>query len=106
MNALVSKLSRSQKIILNRTKDIENLRSQIQRKHLQVNFCETKGGTELGVELSEGGVKEIGVDWNAGTGVIQFSGVLSLNFEDVMCHAEIDISKLQGIGRLERIKYK
>ena len=40
-------------------------------------------------------------DWEKGTGVINLSGGLILNYVRVRCHAEIDLAKLKGEGWLE-----
>lgn len=78
------------------------LRQAIDRGYVFVRFTGTRGGTELGVRLDTDATSLDGADFAAGTGQIDLSGTLTLDFEAVRCRARIDLTTLGGRGRLER----
>ena len=78
------------------------LREALDRGYVFVRFTGTEGGTELGVRL-DGGADLSGADFAAAAGTVRLTGTLTLDFEPVRCHAEIDLATLAGTGRLERV---
>ena len=64
-------------------------------------FTETKGGTELGVDVDLGLTDIKNADFDKGVGSIRVVGVCELNYQKVRCIAEVDLSTKKGIGCLE-----
>jgi uncharacterized protein YbdZ (MbtH family) len=75
----------------------------IDRGYIHVRFSETKGGTELGLRLNADQSDWRGSDFDAGTGKIHLVGDLTLDMVKVQCIADIDLSTLQGRGRLQPV---
>jgi uncharacterized protein YbdZ (MbtH family) len=75
----------------------------IDRGYIHVRFPETKGGTELGLRLNADHSDWRGGDFDAATGRIHLVGDLTLDTVKVQCIADIDLSTLQGRGRLRPI---
>jgi len=107
--SLVSRLSRGEhpvEISLLPQRSAAALAEAIDRGYVFVRFTDTRGGTELGVELDRAASdladadNEAGHDNGAGHGRIRLVGDLTLDFEPVRCIAEIDLATMSGSGRL------
>jgi uncharacterized protein YbdZ (MbtH family) len=101
--SLVSRLSRGDhpvEISLRPEPSVAALAQAIDRGYVFVRFTDTRGGTELGVELDRAASDLEGADYEAGRGRIKLVGDLTLDFEPVRCIAEIDLATMSGNGRL------
>jgi len=103
MNELVQKLSEgSHPVAIERADgDTSELKNMIDRDYVLVKYTGTRGGTELGYRLDNERSSLDGADWEGATGKITLVGNLNLNYVDVRCVADIDLSTLEGTGHLE-----
>jgi len=103
MNELIDKLSRGEHpVAVSRAEgSAKELEKMIDRDYVLVKFTETRGGTELGYRLDRDHTALDGADFEGGIGKVTLAGNLNLNFVDVRCVATIDLSTLDGTGRLE-----
>ncbi|GHE27173.1 hypothetical protein GCM10017673_31560 [Streptosporangium violaceochromogenes] len=81
----------------------EALRAAIDDGYVFVRFTETRGGTELGVQLDREATDLAEADFAAGEGEVRLVGTLTLDFEPVRCFARLDLATLTGRGGLERV---
>lgn len=65
-----------------------------------IKFTDTRGGTNLGVNVDKAATKLNGADFEQATGIVHLEGTLTLNYEKVRCVADIDVGTLSGTGRL------
>ena len=79
------------------------LKEQLERGFVLLRFPTTRGGTELGFEVTRSSAQNDGVDFERPLGSVTIVGDLSLDFVLVQCVAEIDLETLRGRGRLQRI---
>ena len=103
MNELIEKLSSGEHpVAVSRAEgSAKELEKMIDRDYVLVKFTETRGGTELGYRLDHAHTTLDGADFDGGAGKVALAGNLNLNFVDVRCIATIDLSTLDGTGRLE-----
>lgn len=81
---------------------VDAFRACIERGYVHVRFVDTRGGTELGVEL-DAEIKRAALAATATPGgMVHIEGELVLDFVPVRCIADISSSTLEGTGRLER----
>ena len=101
MNDLVQHLSTGRHpLVAARANSSADLQQSIERGYVLLKFTDTRGGTELGVELDKQRSVLGGADFEKGEGVVQLVGRLTLNDERVELHAEVDLATLQGEGNL------
>jgi hypothetical protein len=68
-------------------------------KYVFLKFPGTRGGTDLGVRVTED--TDLGAaDFGNATGTVHIEGTLTLNFVPVRCVADIDLATLTGTGQL------
>jgi hypothetical protein len=104
MSELVKKLATGRHPIvlsLAKAKSLDELKDRIQNGYLHVRFTDTRGETELGVSLDPNRCCFEGANLDAGTGSITLVGSLQLDYVDVECVAEIDLSSFSGTGHLQ-----
>lgn len=103
MNELVKRLTEKQPIeARGGPKDtVGGFKEAIDRGFVHIKFVNTKGGTELGVRLDKQRCDLSHADFEAKTGVVKVGGELTLNYENVRCHAVVDLPELKGEGYLE-----
>lgn len=77
-----------------------DLARSIERGYVLLRFTDTRGGTELGVELDEQPSVLGDADFVQGRGVIRLDGRLTLNDESVGLEAVVDLATLRGEGKL------
>ncbi|HEY7415825.1 MAG TPA: hypothetical protein VH593_11580 [Ktedonobacteraceae bacterium] len=65
-----------------------------------IKFTTTRGGTDLGVRVDRVATDLSQADFGQGTGVAHIEGNLILNYVKVRCVADIDLSTLDGTGKL------
>lgn len=84
-------------------KTVNLLKEVIERGYVYIKFTETKGGTELGFHLDPKS-SDIGkADFEKEQGIVHLEGDLVLDSVKVRCIADIDLSTLQGRGRLIKL---
>ena len=103
MDDLVKRLSKGDHpvIVGGHDASAEEFKAMIDRDYVLVKFTKTKGGTELGFPLDKERSKWEDADFEKGKGSVTVAGNLNLNYVDVKCVAEIDLSSLEGKGHLE-----
>ncbi len=106
MDSLVENLATRQPVEFeSRTRTLEELKERLlDMKFAFVAFPETKGGTEIGIniDIDLSDVKD--ADFNNGSGHISLIGTCELNYQKVRCIAEIDLSTKKGMGFLECVQ--
>lgn len=65
-----------------------------------IKFTGTRGGTDLGVRIDQAATDLRQADFEQNMGITHVEGTLTLNYVNVRCVADIDLSTLQGIGHL------
>jgi uncharacterized protein YbdZ (MbtH family) len=104
--SLVDKLSEGSHPVeagLRPERTVKLFKEAIDRNYVHIKFTNTKGGTELGVTLDRDGCDFNRADFENCTGTVHIEGGLTLDYVKVRCIADIDLTSLQGQGRL--IKY-
>lgn len=104
--SLVDKLSEGDHPIevgLRPEKTLKQFKEAIDRNYLHIKFTQTKGGTELGFPLDRDASDLKTADFEAGKGTAHVQGNLTLDYVKVKCVAAIDLSTLQGTGRLVKL---
>lgn len=109
MNELVKRLSEGlHEVQANRPdKSGSALKERIELKYVHILFKST--GTEIGIRLDMERCNLSDVDFEQNTGVAHLEGVLTLNYDKVRCLADIDISTMEGSGKLlleDEVAYK
>lgn len=67
---------------------------------VHIKFTETRGGTELGVQLDHNSCDLSKADFEKGTGTVHLEGTLTLNNDPVRCVADLELETLTGTGHL------
>ena len=70
-------------------------------KFVFVEFTDTQGGTELGINIDDALTDLSKGDFNKGIGKLKIVGTCELNYHKVRCHAEVDLKTRKGKGYLE-----
>jgi len=106
MESLVDRLSKGKyKIIFeSRTTDFKELKERVENGFVFVKFTETRGGTELGINLVKDECDLSKVDFNKGVGKIKIMGRCELNYQKIKCFAEVDIKTKEGNGYIEIVE--
>lgn len=68
-----------------------------------IKFTETRGGTDLGIQLDRSATDTSGADFEQGSGSVHVEGTLILNDDPVRCVADIDLATLKGAGYLKAV---
>lgn len=102
---LVKRLSVKQPINFEaRTNTLEELKERLlEMKFVFITFTETKGGTELGIDVDQGLSDIRNADFEKGVGNIKIVGSCELDYQKVQCIAEVDLSTKKGTGYLESL---
>jgi hypothetical protein len=105
MNSLVERLAHNQDVEAGVRSEpkVEGFKAAIDRGFVHIKFVRTQGGTELGVQLEKDRCDLARADFDGREGTVKLAGTLTLNYERVRCHAEIDLATLQGQGYLEHL---
>lgn len=83
---------------------VKLFKDAIDRDYVHVNFTGTMGGTELGVKLDRNLCDFSQADFENGKGSVHVEGGLTLDYVKVRCIADIDLSTLEGKGRLVKVE--
>jgi hypothetical protein len=102
MNELTERLTVDQPIVMGGgDPTVEELRNRTgEMGYVLVKFTQTRGGTELGFSLDRNATDLSGADFDNGAGTVHVEGHLTLNNDPVRCIANIDLTTLNGTGRL------
>ena len=101
MDDLVKHLSTGHHpLVAARANSSADLKESIERGFVLLTFANTRGGTELGVELDKERSLLGEADFAKGQGVIQLVGRLTLNDDSVDLRADLDLATLKGEGNL------
>ena len=65
-------------------------------KYIHVMFSNTKGGTELGINLDTESCDLTKVDFDKGKAKVHIEGTTNLNYCDVRCIADVDLENRKG----------
>lgn len=103
MENLVDRLAKGMHSIVfeSRTDDIKELEDRVNHGFVFVTFTETRGGTELGINLEKELCDFSKANVGQGKGSIKIVGTCELNYKKVRCRAEVDLSDRKGKGCLE-----
>lgn len=103
INELVKKLSigKHEVVIGRMNEPYEEIKQRIEDGYIHIKFTQTKGGTELGinVDLNSTNVKDL--DFIRGEGLLHIEGTTSLNYNAVRLIANIDLASKKGEGYLQ-----
>lgn len=104
MNELVERLQEPQPVeaSIRPERQVKYLREQIGRGHVFMKFVKT--GTELGIRVDPAASDTTQADWEAGKGTLKLVGDLTLNYNRVRYHGDLDLGTLTGTGRLEFVR--
>ena len=107
MNELVQRLSQGEHPVeasLKPEKTAVAFKESIDRGYVHIKFTNTKGGTDLGVQLDSEASNLSKADFLNQKGQVHIVGNLTLNYVKVRCIADIDLATLDGKGHLEPIE--
>jgi uncharacterized protein YbdZ (MbtH family) len=85
-------------------KTLKLFKEAIDRDYVHIKFTQTKGGTELGFRLDRSTSDFSAADFENGVGTVHVEGNLTLDYVKVKCVADIDLSMLEGKGRLVKVE--
>jgi uncharacterized protein YbdZ (MbtH family) len=88
---------------LRRDRTAKRLKEDIDRGHVFVRFTQTRGGTELGFDISRQNSDFADADFDNQKGRVHIEGELTLDYTKVRCIADIDLSTLEGQGHLVKV---
>ena len=105
MTTLINRLSSGENPVMLEPRIEDNLliKKRIEDGFIFIKFIETKGGTELGVNLDHTKCSFETADFLAASGTITLIGTCSLDGVRVRCYAKVDLKTKKGIGHLESI---
>lgn len=102
MDELVERLSHGNHFVKfeDRIEEFELIRKRIEDGFIFITFTETRGGTELGLNLDRQTCHFDDADFDTQTGKMHIEGHCTLNFVPVRCIADIDLSTRAGTAKL------
>jgi len=104
MDRLIEQLTKGKHPIIfeARTESYEEIQDRILKvKFVFVKFTDTVGETEIGINVDADLTDIRGADFVNKTGTIHIVGTCELNYNKVVCVAEIDLKSKCGIGYLK-----
>ena len=106
MNELVQRLSEGEHPVeasLRPEQKATVLKERIDLGYVSIKFTDTQGGSELSVTLDREACDLSRADFDHQSGGVHLVGELILNYVQVRCVADIDLSTLKGKGHLEPV---
>ena len=103
INELVKKLStgKHEVTIGNREEPNSEIEERLtDMKYIHIMFSNTKGGTELGINVDTESCNLTEVDFHKGKGKVHIEGTTNLNYCDVRCIVDVDLESRKGEGYL------
>jgi hypothetical protein len=104
MNDLVERLSLGKHSVVfeKQSKKMQEIQTRlIELKFVFVKFINTRGGTELGINVEDSLTCFKDANFENGTGNIHVVGWCVLNYHKVRCIADVDLATREGIGYIE-----
>lgn len=104
--SLVDRLSEGDHLVevgLRPERTVTLFKEAVERSYVHIKFTQTRGATEVGFRLDQNASDFSAADFEAGSGKAHVEGNLTLNYVKVKCIADIDLSTLQGKGRLVKL---
>lgn len=103
MNDLVERLSQGENPVdfESRTEEISEIQERLEDGFVFVTFTDTRGGTELGIDIDKELTNLEQADFEKGEGKLKVVGTCELDYQKVRCIAEIDLATKKGKGYLE-----
>jgi hypothetical protein len=104
-NELVERLSTGDHAVSfeDRVEELERVEERIRDGFVFIKFTQTRGGTELGINLIQEECDFSKGDFKNGTGKLHIVGTCELNYCKVKCTADVDLKTREGKGHLELI---
>ncbi len=108
MDNLVKKLSdkKSNVVLDPKTEKLSELLDRIRQGFVFIQFTDTNGCTELGIELDQKSCIWDGGNYTTGELLAHLEGNCELNFHSVRCVVDIDLSSRKGDGILLLVNKK
>lgn len=103
MNALVQRLSQGTHhvVIGDSRPSVDELKKRLDEiGYVFLKFTETRGGTNIGIQVDKAATDTSSADFVQKTGIVHIEGTLTLDYVNVRCVADIDLSTLEGNGYL------
>ncbi len=103
MNDLVKRLSEGDHLVTvgGPTPSLKELKKRLEDMgYVFIKFTGTRGGTDLGVRVDKQATDLSQANFEQGAGKAHIEGTLTLNYTKVRCIADIDLTTLDGTGRL------
>lgn len=102
MNELTERLSTEQPVVMGGAdRTLAELRRRVEEiGYVSIKFTGTRGGTDLVVKLDREATDASAADFERGSGSLRIKGSLILNGDPVLAVATLDLSTLEGTGRL------
>ncbi len=104
MDELVERLSIGKHPVVfeKQSKEIQEVKHRlVELKFVFVKFTNTRGGTELGINVEDNLTCLDEANLEKGTGNIHIAGWCILNYHKVRCIADINLATREGVGYLE-----
>jgi hypothetical protein len=103
INELVQRLGegKHEVVIGHRDEDYAEIKQRIEDGYIHVKFTQTRGGTELGINVDLAATNVKDVNFDKGQGLLHIEGTTNLNYNDVRCIADIDLATRKGTGFLK-----
>lgn len=80
---------------------VDQFLERIRSGYVNLRFTDTRGGTELGIQLDTGASDTSRADLAQRKGTVHLAGDLSLNYRPVRLTADVALETLEGVGRLQ-----
>lgn len=105
INELVKRLSSGKHEVLigHRGEDYKEIKKRIEEGYVHIKFSQTKGGTELGINVDLNNTNIANLDFVKGEGSLHIEGTTNLNYNTVKLIADIDLASRKGEGYLQII---
>lgn len=83
-----------------RTSNYDDIKNRIQKGFVYVKFTDTRGGTELGINVDSTKTSNFEDCLSNGQNMLHLEGVCKLNYKPVRCIIDVNVSTRKGEGRL------
>jgi uncharacterized protein YbdZ (MbtH family) len=89
------------RVVLGKDNSLDAFRKAVAAGYVHIEFTDTQGGTSLGVRLDRSACDLRNLDADTPAGSARLAGRLTLDFVNVRCTADIDVTTGIGSGRLD-----
>ena len=105
INELVKRLSegKHEVVIGHRDEPYEEIKERIEDGYIHIKFTQTRGGTELGINVDLNSTNIQDLDFTKGEGLLHIEGTTNVNYNAVKLIADIDLASRKGEGYLQII---